>query len=60
VLPEIIASITFQPLVKYLFNSEPIKVVMLGGVSMIVAAALVTLVDDVAAHDHAKPVAGGH
>ncbi len=60
VLPEIVASITFQPLVKYLFNSEPIKVVMLGGVSMIVAAALVTLVDDVAAHDHAKPVAGGH
>jgi maltose/moltooligosaccharide transporter len=47
-LPEIIASLTFQPLVKYVFNNNPVYVVMLGGASMLVAAALMSIVRDVA------------
>jgi maltose/moltooligosaccharide transporter len=46
VIPEIVASLTFQPLVKYVFNGNPLYVVMLGGASMIVAAALVLQVRD--------------
>ncbi len=46
VIPEIIASLTFQPLVKYVFANNPLYVVMLGGASMIVAAALVLQVRD--------------
>ena len=49
VIPEIIASLTFQPLVKYVFKGNPLYVVMLGGVCLVVAAALVSIVNDV--HD---------
>jgi maltose/moltooligosaccharide transporter len=48
VIPEIIASLTFQPLVRYAFNNNPLYVVMLGGTSLLVAAALVARVRDVA------------
>jgi maltose/moltooligosaccharide transporter len=48
VIPEIIASLTFQPLVKYVFNNNPLYVVMLGGASLLVAALLVLRVQDVA------------
>jgi maltose/moltooligosaccharide transporter len=48
VIPEIIASLTFQPLVKSVFNNNPLYVVMLGGACMLVAAALVVRVRDVA------------
>ncbi len=48
VIPEIIASLTFQPLVKYVFNQRPLYVVMLGGACLLVAAALVSFVRDVA------------
>jgi maltose/moltooligosaccharide transporter len=48
VIPEIIASLTFQPLIKHLFNNNPLYVVMLGGACLLVAAALVLLVRDVA------------
>ncbi|MGA9769942.1 MAG: MFS transporter [Blastocatellia bacterium] len=51
VIPEIVASLTFQPLVKYVFNNNPLYVVMLGGASLLVAAALVTRVHDVADRD---------
>src|SRR5215210_2147357 len=44
VIPEIIASLTFQPLVRHVFNNNPLYVVMLGGACLLVAAALVTLV----------------
>lgn len=47
VIPEIIASLTFQPLVKHVFQNNPLYVVMLGGASMLVAALLVTRVRDV-------------
>jgi maltose/moltooligosaccharide transporter len=48
VIPEIIASLTFQPLVKNLFGNNPLYVVMLGGACMMIAAALVVRVRDVA------------
>jgi maltose/moltooligosaccharide transporter len=47
VIPEILASLTFQPLVKYVFNNNPLYVVMLGGACLLVAAALVAIVRDV-------------
>jgi len=49
VIPEIIASLTFQPLVKYVFGNNPLYVVMLGGTSLLIAAALVARVRDEAA-----------
>ncbi|MBZ0186466.1 MAG: MFS transporter [Candidatus Obscuribacterales bacterium] len=47
VIPEVIAAIGFQPLVKHVFHNQPINVVILGGVSLIVAALLVLRVEDV-------------
>jgi len=46
VLPEIVASLTFQPLIKHVFGNDPIFVVMLGGVCMLIAAVLATRVID--------------
>jgi maltose/moltooligosaccharide transporter len=43
VIPEITAALTFQPLVKHVFNNNPLYVVMLGGVCLLVAAALTVL-----------------
>jgi maltose/moltooligosaccharide transporter len=51
VIPEIVASLTFQPLVKGVFGNNPLYVVMLGGASLLVAAAMVALVRDVADRD---------
>jgi maltose/moltooligosaccharide transporter len=47
VIPEILASLTFQPIVKHVFKNNPLYVVMLGGVSLLAAAAFVALVRDV-------------
>ena len=47
VIPEIIASLTFQPLVKYVFGNDPQYAVMLGGASLLMAACLVARVRDV-------------
>jgi maltose/moltooligosaccharide transporter len=49
VIPEILASIALQPIVKDVFGNNPVKVVMLGGASMLVAAAFVSRVKDVGA-----------
>jgi maltose/moltooligosaccharide transporter len=49
VIPEILASIALEPIVKDLFGNNPVKVVMLGGASMLVAAAFVGRVKDVGA-----------
>ncbi len=46
VIPEIIASLTFQPLVKHVFQNNPLYVVMLGGASLLVAALLMLRVHD--------------
>jgi maltose/moltooligosaccharide transporter len=49
VIPEIVASIALEPVVRNLFGNSPVKVVMLGGASMLVAAAFVIGVKDVGA-----------
>ena len=46
VIPEIVASIALEPVVKQVFNNDPVKVVMLGGASMLIAAVLVHFVKD--------------
>jgi maltose/moltooligosaccharide transporter len=51
VIPEIIASLTFQPLVKYVFGNNPLYVVMLGGAALLVAALMVLRVRDVVDRD---------
>lgn len=38
VIPEILASLALEPVVKNLFGNDPVKVVMLGGASMALAA----------------------
>lgn len=48
VIPEIIASVALEPVVKQLFNNDPVKVVMLGGASMLVAALTTFIVRDTA------------
>jgi len=52
VIPEIIASFTFGPAIRALFGRDnpraPLYVVMAGGTFMLIAAALVTIVRDVA------------
>ncbi|HTL16884.1 MAG TPA: MFS transporter [Patescibacteria group bacterium] len=47
VIPEILASIALEPIVKRVFHESPVKVVMLGGASMLLAAAFVARVKDV-------------
>jgi maltose/moltooligosaccharide transporter len=49
VIPEILASIALEPIVKRVFNNNPVNVVMLGGASMLVAASFVFRVKDVGA-----------
>ncbi|HWD18242.1 MAG TPA: MFS transporter [Verrucomicrobiae bacterium] len=49
VLPEIILSITLGPIVREHFANDPVKVVMLGGLCMIIAAVATTRVTDIAA-----------
>ena len=55
VIPEIIASLTFQPLVKNVFHNNPVSLVMLGGACLLVAAACVGIVQDDAHHHAAGP-----
>jgi maltose/moltooligosaccharide transporter len=44
VIPEIVASVGFQPLVKHVFNNNPAAVVVMGGVCLLAAAALLQAV----------------
>ena len=48
VIPEILASLALQPVVKRLFDNDPVKVVMLGGASMLLAAIATQWVKDTA------------
>jgi maltose/moltooligosaccharide transporter len=54
VIPEIIAALAFGPMIRTLFGSNnpnaPLYVVMMGGVSLLVAAGCVAFVDDVGDH----------
>jgi maltose/moltooligosaccharide transporter len=40
VIPEITASIALEPVVKHVFGNDPVKVVMFGGASMLLAAVM--------------------
>lgn len=60
VIPEIVAAVSFQPLVQNVFHNNPLYVVMMGGASMLVAAALVARVEDNADTASAAAVGGGH
>jgi maltose/moltooligosaccharide transporter len=55
VIPEIIASVAFGPLIRTVFGQDnpnaPIYVVMMGGVCLLVAAVCVAFVDDVGTRD---------
>lgn len=46
VIPEIIAALSFEQLVKHVFANNPLYVVMLGGASLLIAALCVAQVDD--------------
>jgi len=46
VIPEVIAALCFQPLVRHVFQNQPLYVVMMGGVSLLIAAALTARVED--------------
>jgi energy-converting hydrogenase Eha subunit A len=47
VIPEILASLALEPIVKGVFGNDPVKVVMLGGASMLIAAIVTQFVEDV-------------
>lgn len=53
VIPEIVASIALEPVVKQVFGNDPVKVVMMGGGSMLIAALMVLRVKDVGAQPKA-------
>ena len=59
VIPEIVASIALEPVVKNVFGNDPVKVVMLGGASMLVAAAMTARVKDVDPITAEEPQAKG-
>lgn len=59
VIPEIVAALCFQPLVQHVFHNNPLYVVMMGGASLLVAAALVARVED-KGDPVAVPAGGGH
>lgn len=46
VIPEIVASLSLQPIVKNVFHNQPVLVVVAGGLSLLVAAGLVFFVED--------------
>lgn len=46
VIPEILASVALQPVIGRLFDNDPVKVVMLGGASMVLAAVATLFVED--------------
>jgi maltose/moltooligosaccharide transporter len=46
VLPEILASLTFQPLVRHVFNNNVLYVVLAGGGCLVAAAVSVAFVQD--------------
>lgn len=46
VIPEILASLALEPVVKEVFGNDPVKVVMLGGASLLVAAVATQFVED--------------
>jgi maltose/moltooligosaccharide transporter len=60
VIPEIIASVGFKDLVKNVFHNDPTYVVVLGGVSLLIAALCVLRVHDQGDVADDVSVGGGH
>lgn len=60
VIPEIIASVGFKDIVKNVFHNDPVFVVVLGGVSLLIAALCVLRVQDQGDTSDDVPVGGGH
>ena len=46
VIPEILAALCLEPVVKQVFGDDPVKVVMLGGASLLLAAVATQFVKD--------------
>ncbi len=59
VIPEIVAALCFQPLVRHVFHNQPLYVVMMGGVSLLIAALLVVRVEDKGVSTSVAPSSGG-
>lgn len=55
-VPGIIASLTFRPLVKYVFDNNPLYLVMLGGLCLLIAALLMARVRDPLEQQHSNRV----
>ncbi|MDR3612887.1 MAG: MFS transporter [Candidatus Obscuribacterales bacterium] len=60
VIPEIIASVGFKDLVKTVFHNDPVYVIVLGGVSLLIAALCVLRVHDQGDVIDVVAVSGGH
>ncbi|MFK7909124.1 MAG: MFS transporter [Akkermansiaceae bacterium] len=60
VIPQIIASLGFGPIVKYLFDGDPMKAVMMGGVSFLIAALCTLFVDGDESGESVEPMQAGH
>jgi maltose/moltooligosaccharide transporter len=58
VIPEIIASVGFKDLVKTVFHNQPVYVVVMGGLSLLIAALMVLRVDDQGDGEGDRPVVG--
>jgi maltose/moltooligosaccharide transporter len=58
VIPEIIASVGFKDLVKNIFHNQPVYVVVMGGVSLLIAALMVLQVEDQGDSQSDVPVIG--
>jgi maltose/moltooligosaccharide transporter len=46
VLPEIVASLALEPVVKHAFGNDPVKAVMLGGGFLLLAALIMAVLRD--------------
>ena len=60
VIPEIIASVGFKDLVKCVFHNDPVYVIVLGGVSLLIAALMVLRVHDQGDIIEGEVISGGH
>ncbi|CAM6000052.1 unnamed protein product [Sphagnum balticum] len=60
VIPEIVASVGFKDLVKYVFHNDPVYVIVLGGVSLLIAALFVLRVRDQGDVTEAVTTVSGH
>lgn len=60
VIPEIIAALSFQPLVKNVFHNDPAAVVVMGGAALIVASLLMIRVQDTGDTTVTAGTSGGH